>query len=150
MSQMDEPQGEKSQPLINLELNLDSVIAPAQNAVVLSSEIVDFFSNALAIADLSKKPVNTATQYKFKTPEISAADRRAMFENWIFSKVFQDLMRGLKASLEQAYFFLKLLEKPQRVRSDATLEEFLAPFRREAASLHFGPLLDLVNSKLNP
>jgi hypothetical protein len=140
----------KPRPSVNLELNLNAVIAPAQNAVVLSSEIVDFFSDAIAKADLSKKPVNTATQYKFKTPDVSAADRQAMFENWIFSKAFQDLMRGLKASLEQAYFLLELLAKPQKIKSDATLEEFLAPFRRKAALLHFGPLLDLVNSRLDP
>jgi hypothetical protein len=150
MNEMVEPDAEKTRSTINLELNLDAILVPAQNAVVLSSEIVDFFSDSVAKADLSKKPVNAATQYKFKTPDISAADRTAMYENWIFSRAFQDLLRGLKSSLEQAYFFLQLLEKPFKVSSEATLEEFLAPFRRQAATLHFGPLLDLVNSKFKP
>jgi hypothetical protein len=150
MSQTDEPEPEKPRSSVSLELNLDAVIVPAQNAVVLSSEIVDFFSDAMAKADLSKKPTNEATQYKFKIPEISAADRKAMFENWIFSKAFQDLMRGLKASLEQAYVFLELLAKPWKAKSDTTLDEFLAPFRQQAATLHFGPLLNLVNVKLDP
>jgi hypothetical protein len=146
----DPSEPEQPRPSLNLELNLDSVIIPAQNAVVLSSEIVDFFSDAMAKADLSKKPFNEATQYKFRTPEISAADRRAMYENWIFLKAFQDLMRGVRASLEQAYFFLELLSKPQMVKSDATLDEFFAPIRRKAATLNFGDLLDLVNSKFDP
>jgi hypothetical protein len=150
MSQTGEPEPEKPRSSVSLELNLDAVIAPAQNAVVLSSEIVDFFSDAIAKADLSKKPFNDATQYKFKTPEISAADRKAMYENWIFLKAFQDLMRGVRASLEQAYLFLELLSKPQQVRSDTTLEEFLAPLRRKAAMLRFGDLLDQVNSKVDP
>jgi hypothetical protein len=57
----------KPRPSMNPELNLNAVIAPAQNAVVLSSEIVDFFSDAIAKADLSKKPVNTGTQYAVLT-----------------------------------------------------------------------------------
>jgi hypothetical protein len=71
-----------------------------------------------------------------------------MFENWIFSKAFQDLLRGLKGSLEQAYIFITLLSKRHKVASSITLDAFLAPFRREAATLHFGPLLDRVNERL--
>ncbi|HEV7377276.1 MAG TPA: hypothetical protein VGN95_21345 [Pyrinomonadaceae bacterium] len=135
---------------IALSLNPVAVLLPAQNAVVLSIEIVDFFTDAVNKADLSKKPTNDATQYKFKSPQISADERRAMYENWIYSKAFQDLMRGVRASLEEAYLFLELLSKPHSAGSSTTLEEFLTPFKREAAKLQFPPLLNLVNSKLNP
>jgi hypothetical protein len=135
---------------IVLTLNLDAVLLPTQNAVVLSSEIVDFFADAVNKADLSKKPSNDATQYKFKSPEISAEERKAMYENWIYLKAFQDLMRGVRASLEEAYVALELLSKPHKTASNTTLEELLAPFRRDAAKLQFPPLLDLVNSKLIP
>jgi hypothetical protein len=149
MSQTGEPdQPSKTPPMLKLELNLDAVVVHAQNAVVLSSEIVDFIFDALGKADLSTKPANDATQYKFKSPEISAAERRAMFETWLFSKAFQDLMRGVRASLEQAYFFLELLAGPSKIKSDTTLEAFFEPFKRKAATLNFGDLLDRVNSKL--
>jgi predicted KAP-like P-loop ATPase len=137
-----------SRPAVNLTLNLDAILAPTQNAAVLSTELVDFMFDAMGKADLSKKPANDATQYKFKTPEISAAERRAMFENWLFLKGFQDLMRGVRASLEQAYLFLELLTRPQKTKSDTTLMDFLAPFRRKAAKLNFPDLLDQVNGKL--
>jgi hypothetical protein len=135
-------------PAIHLTLNLDAIIAPAQNAVVLSSEIVDFVFASFDKADLSKKPANEATRYKFKSPDVSAADRRSMYENWLFAKAFQDLMRGLRGSLEQAYFFLELLSGPTKVSSSITLEAFFAPLKKKAATLNFGDLLAQVNSKL--
>lgn len=149
MTEPGEQKEPKSQPpTLKLELNLDAIIVHAQNAVVLSSEIVDFMFDALDKADLSKKPSNETTQYKFKTPEISAADRRAMFANWMLSRAFQDLMRGVRASLEQAYFFLELLAGPRKAKSNTTLEELFEPFKRRAATLSFGDLLEQVNSKL--
>src|SRR4051794_12174628 len=140
--------GSASLPTINLHLNIDAILMHGQNVVVLTSEIVDFMFNAFETADLSKKPINEATQYKFKTPDISAADRRAMYENWLFLKSFQDLMRGVRASLEQAYFFLQILAAPHKVKSDSTLEQFLEPFKRQAEKLNFPDLLAQVNLAL--
>jgi hypothetical protein len=143
-----EPIGSNNKPAIHLTLNLDAIIAPVQNAVVLSSEIVDFVFAAFDCADLSKKPVNEATRYKFNSPSVSATERRSMYENWLFSKAFQDLMRGLRGSLEQAYFFLELLGGPTKVRSSITLDAFFAPLKKKAATLSFGDLLARVNTKL--
>jgi len=103
MSQDGSEPASHERPKVALELNLGAIIAPAQNAVVLASEIVDFVSGAMQGADLSKKPVNQGLQYRFKSPEISATERRAMYESWLYSKAFQDLLRGLKGSLELAY-----------------------------------------------
>jgi len=77
----------------------------------------------------------------------------------------QPVGRSLQAEEERELcrycFLLGLLEEPFRSSryKDGplmvpaprhTLEELLAPFKREAAKLQFRPLLDLVNSKLNP
>jgi hypothetical protein len=135
-------------PQVALELNLGAIIAPAQNAVVLASEIVDFVSGAMGSTDLSKKSDNQELQYRFKSPAISAQERRAMYESWLYSKAFQDLLRGLKGSLELAYVFVNLLSRSHRTASNTTIEDFLAPFKKEAATLHFGPLLDKLNERL--
>jgi hypothetical protein len=144
-----EPTGaDTGRPSIQITLNSDAIIAPAQNAVVLNSEIVELVFDAFGKIDLSVKPSNDSTKYKFKSPEISAADRRSIYENWLFSKAFQDLMRGLRGSLEQAYFFLELLDGPKKISSSASLEEFFAPLKKKAATLSFGDLLAQVNSRL--
>jgi hypothetical protein len=140
----DEP---KERPKLLLQLNLDAILAPAHIATVTSSEVVDLFFNAMASADLSKKPENDATQYKFKSPEQSAEDRRSAFESWIFSKAFQDLMRGVRGSLEQAFFFQQL-SNIKEVKSNITLDDLLAPLRKRASDLTFPDLLEKVNARL--
>jgi len=137
----------KERPKLQLQLNLDAILAPAHIATVTSSEVVDLFFNAMTSADLSKKPENDATRYKFKSPEQSAESRRAAFESWIFSKAFQDLMRGVRGSLEQAYFFQEL-SKTKEVKSDITLDDLLAPFYKRASDLSFPDLLEKVNASL--
>lgn len=134
-------------PRLALQLNLDTILAPAHIAVVTTGEIADFFFNAMRDADLSKKPENDKTQYKFKSPEWSDQDRRTAFESWIYAKAFQDLMRGVRGSLEQTYLFQEIIQLKQ-ARSDTTLEQLLAPFRKRAADLKFPRLLDEVNSRL--
>ncbi len=135
-------------PLLKLELNLDAIIAPGQSAVVLCSEIVDFLYNAMSGADLSQKPSNKANRYKFNSPEISADDRRAAFETWTISKAFHELMRGLRASIEQAHLILQVIGKVHKVGSASTLDDFLAPFKREAEKMNFVDLLDRVETHL--
>jgi hypothetical protein len=131
-----------------LVVNVDSILSHTQSAVVLSSEIVDFMLNAMSTADLQNKPHNPETSYKFTSPAISAADRRAMFENWLFSKAFADLMRGVRASLEDAYVVLQMFPGPHRVLAGSTLEQAFAPFRDSAAKMRFPQLLSGVNEKL--
>jgi hypothetical protein len=63
-------------PQLQLTLNPDAIRAPTLRAVVLSSEIVDFLYEAMAKADLSKKPSNDVTRYKFVSPDIAAVTRR--------------------------------------------------------------------------
>ena len=140
----DEP---KERPKLQLQLNLDAILAPAHIATVTSSEVVDLFFNAMASADLSKKPENDATRYKFKSPEQSADDRRSAFESWIFSKAFQDLMRGVRGSLEQAFFFQEL-SNIKEVKSSITLDDLLAPLYKRASDLTFPNLLEKVNARL--
>lgn len=143
----EESQLNDERPRIKLQLNLDAILAPAHIAVVTSSEIVDFFFNAMRDADLSKKPENEKTQYKFKSHEQSAQDRRTTFESWVYAKAFQDLMRGVRGSLEETYLFQEIIQLKE-AKSSTTLEQLLAPFRKRAADFNFPRLLDEVNRRL--
>jgi hypothetical protein len=145
---MSEPPPETEPVRIPLELNLNAIVEPTQRAVVLCSELVDFVGAAIGASDLSKKPLNEGLQYRFTSPPISADDRRSLYEGWLYSKTFQDIMRGLKGSLEQAYLAINLLSRTHKVASGSTIDAFLAPLIKEAATLHFGPLLERVNERL--
>jgi hypothetical protein len=138
-------------PKVHLTLDANAIAAPVHAAAVVCREIVDFNFNAMAKADLSKKPPGiegTFFVFDVKGPDLTAADRRALYESWILAKAFQDLMRGVRASLEQSYLFIELLFGPRSVKSDSTLDDFVAPFLEKAAKKNFPDLLGYVNSKL--
>jgi len=58
------------------------------------------------------------------------------------------MLRGIRASLEEAYLALSMLSGKQRVPSGTTLNDFLSGLRSEADKMNFEDLLDTVNSKL--
>jgi hypothetical protein len=119
------------------------------SAVVASSEIVNFHFNALSGADLSKSSEPSDLMYKFPAPELTATERLAMHENWILGKAFQELLRAVRHALEDAHVYIALLTKTHKVRSNATLLEFLKPFQSKAAGLRFPDLLKAVNETLD-
>lgn len=73
-----------------------------------------------------------------------------MHESWILAKAFQDLLRAVRRALEEAHILTALLVKEHKVRSSATLSEFLSPLQSKAARLKFPDLLAAVNEKLDP
>jgi hypothetical protein len=139
-------------PAVHLTLDANAVAAPVHTAAVICREVVDFYFDAMANADLSKVPPNVESsffRFDLKGPDLTAADRRALHESWILAKVFQDLMRGVRASLEQAFLFIEILSRPSHsVRSDSTLDDFVEPFLNGAAKQNFPDLLQAVNSGL--
>jgi hypothetical protein len=139
-------------PTVNLTLDANAVAAPVHSAAVVCREIVDFYFDAMANADLLKVPPRVEdTFFRFdpKGPDLTAAERRAMHESWILAKVFQDLMRGARASLEQAFLFIELVARPRHsIKSDSTLDDFLQPFLDSATKKNFPDLLKAVNTGL--
>jgi len=135
---------------LELELNPAHLASIIDNAIVISSEIVNFHFSALASADLTQPAKAADARYRFQTPAISAADRRAMQECWILAKAFQELLRAVRHSLEEAYVFVALLTGKHKIKSSATLSECQKPFKSKAAGLRFPDLLDAVNDKLDP
>ena len=142
----------KTRPVVQLNLDVNAVAAPAHIAAWTCREIVDFYFDAMTKADLSKKPPgveNVFFRFDVRSPDLTAESRRVLYESWILAKAFQDLMRGVRASLEQAYLFTELISCPRReVKSDSTLDELIAPFLERANNLKFPALLAEVNSRL--
>lgn len=135
-----------------LELKCDSsrLAAIIDNAVIATSEIVNFHFNALSDADLSKPALRSEATFNIKGPELSVEQRGALHENWILARAFHELLRAVRYSLEEAHIFVVLLTKTHKIKSCATLSEFLRPFRTKAANLPFPQLLAAVNEKLDP
>jgi hypothetical protein len=142
----------EGRPTVHLTLDANAVAAPVHAAAAACREVVDFCFDAMAKADLSKKPPgveNVFFRFDVRGPELTAEGRRYLYESWILAKAFQDLMRGVRASLEQAYLFVELVTSPRReVRSDSTLDDLTAPILETASGMKFPQLLNQVNSRL--
>jgi hypothetical protein len=80
---------------------------------------------------------------------MSAEERRALHETWVLLKAFQDLTRGVRASLEGAYFVSEMVAAGHiRVKTETTLEDLLRPFQKKANEMNFPDLLAAVNERL--
>ena len=143
---------EENRPSIQITLHPDGVAAPSQTAAAVCREVVDFYLDAVGKADLTPRPPapeDAFFRFNVQGPNLSEAQRRALYENWILAKAFQDLMRGVRASLEEAFLFVELLAVGQmKATSNSTVDDVIAPFRNDAAKRNFPPLLAHVNSKL--
>jgi len=143
---------DESRPAIQITLHPNGVAAPSEAAALVCREVVDFYLDAVGKADLAARPPvpeDAFFRFEIKGPALSEAERRALYENWILAKAFQDLMRGVRASLEEAFLFVKLFSIGQmKATSNSTLDDIMAPFRNDAARRNFPPLLAHVNSKL--
>jgi hypothetical protein len=128
---------ENVNPKVELNLDASRLTAIIDSAVITSIEVVNLYFQALATANLENPADTAGGMYRFTSPQITAAQRRAMHENWILAKAFQDLLRAVRLALEKAHVYVSLLTMVHTVKTDATLLEFMAPFQRKAAKTKF-------------
>jgi hypothetical protein len=141
-----------SQPQhIQLTLHGNAVVAPALRAIEQSIEIVSFCLVALEQADLSKPIEFEASRFqmKFANSDASTESRKAEYVNWILSRGFQELARGIRQMLEEAFFYNSMIEfsesKLPQTRTWGELQERMSEFREAATRASFPELMKLVN-----
>jgi hypothetical protein len=142
-----EKMDERNENQIRVTLHKDGVAAPAHQATRLAYEVVATCLTGLAEGDLEKpKLPNVFIQYGFGRPELTSDEHRALYESWLLAKGFQDVVRGVRATLEEAAFYLAMLAwKPSRI----TRQEFeygVQRIKKHAAGRPFPKLLEEVNS----
>jgi hypothetical protein len=135
-------------PSIQLSFNPNRFSTIIDSAVLNANEVVNFYFRELDRADLSEPVEPANVRFRLNGPNMDAAARRAMHENWILSKAFQELIRALRHALEDAHVFISVLTKKHRISSGSTVDGFLSDFRRKAAGLQFPDLLAKVNDLL--
>jgi|SRR5665213_2244576 len=137
-------------PRLHLELNPNRLSEIVGSAVFASTEVVNLHFRALATENLDESLESSGVVFKFKGPDLDQDQRRAMHESWILGKAFQELLRAVRHTLEEAYVMAVLLTQEHKIRSDGTLANFLKPFQRKATDLSFPDLLATVNKLLDP
>jgi hypothetical protein len=135
---------------LQITLNASGVAAAAQRAAWQCCEIVTFCLQSAAASDLSKQPeiVTNALAYKFTGPDMTAAERFGLYENWMLAKGFHELARGVRESLEEAIFYIELLKSQQTHTTWSEFQIKIAAIRKRAGRLPFPALLTEVNAGL--
>ena len=137
-------------PPLEITLNPNGVAEPAQRVVNIASHVVGTALRALAKDDLSPPEMKGSHWgYQFVGLEMTDAERRETFQNWILSKGFQDLARGVRETLEEAVFYLAMIKRKPGETTIAALEADMAAIRAGAAKLQFPKLLEDVNAGLS-
>jgi len=135
---------------LEINLNANGVAAPAQRAAWQCSEIVTFCLQSAAASDLSKQPeiVTNVMAYKFTGPDMTAAERFGLYENWLLAKGFHELARGVHESLEEAILYIEVLKHQQTQTTWGEFQAHVAAIKKRAGRLTFPALLAEVNAGL--
>lgn len=131
---------------LQVTLNADGVTAPLVRAVRDTVETIGLALSALATANLSEAPSipDAFPQFRYGTEQRSTEERKAAYTAWLLSKGFQDLSRGIREMLEEAYLYVGMYKM---VGQSATWGDVEAR-RKEASDLKFPPLLAKINAEL--
>lgn len=139
----DEPQ------TLEMTLNPNGVAQPANRAVAVATNSVGISLRALENDDLSPPDMRSAQfGYKFPDLEMTADERREDLRNWLLSKGFQDLARGIRETLEEAVFYLEMVKMEAGLTTWDRVQAHMATIRSSAAKPNFPDLLADVNEGL--
>ena len=134
---------------IQITLNKDGVAASLQRVTLLASHVVGTSLRALDNDDLSPPEMKAGfVHLGFGNLAMSEDERRQMFRNWILSKGFQDLARGVRETLEEAIFYIELTKLQAGATTWGQLQAHMAAIRSKASRPKFPELLEEVNAGL--
>ena len=137
---------------LEIRLNPNGVAEPAQRAVIETARAVGTFLRSLAGDDLA--PVEPGQQgaewgYRFEGVEYSPDEWRGVLERWVLAKGFQDLARGIRETLEEAHFYLTMIQLPNGQQTTVgEIQEIMAEARARAARPKFPDLMAQVSDGL--
>lgn len=132
-----------------LRINPNGVAAPAQQVAMAAAHVVSTCLDALAGLELTEpRHVSETMGYRFSGPEMTSENRRAAYQNWLLAMGFQDLLRGVRQSLEEAILYLSIAREPPRETTWAQVEREIEEIRKRASGLNFPTLLSEVHSGL--
>jgi len=113
-------------------------------------EVVSIGADALQRADFANLPKMEEVFFsmQFSGPVEDQEARRAQHLNWLFAKGFQELARGIRQSLEEAYLYVTLIKTPNGLTTLAAVQKTIADARSRANELYFPDLLSAVGDGL--
>lgn len=134
---------------VQITLNPSGVIAPALNALRKTIEVVSLCLAALEKGDLSVPPpiCGVGMQLSFASETRDVDERQNIYKQWVLTRGFHELARGLRLSLEEAYLYVGVA-KLHGTTTWGRLQEQIAGLKTEANIATFPALVGKVNEAL--
>lgn len=138
---------------VNMTFNKDAVVGPANAAMITVGEVLAIACPALDAADLSRSipiPVGTMN-WELGANDLDAEIKGRMYKNFLFSRALQEIARGVRRSMEEAYGYARLVVRSRTLRTWGdfqNFQEFQEAVRVEAAQANFPDLMAGVNAVL--
>lgn len=137
--------------LFRLEVRLDpnGVLAPTARVLATASHVVSSSIAALSAAPLADAGCSIAGfGLSFPDPFSSREERLLAYQSWLLAKGFQDLVRGVRETLEEAAFYCDMVDYlPVRV-SPKEFDRYVAKVKRNNGYLNNPKLLQKIQARL--
>lgn len=133
--------------VIKLTLNKDGVAAPAVHAAEAATNVVRWTIPALKVADIANPPPMGFAAFEINSPD-GPDEKRRRYISWILGRAFQDLARGVRETLEQAYIYTMALRLVPEVTTYGELVSGITEIKQRANRLNFPMLMQAVEAQL--
>lgn len=132
-----------SEVKLQIRLNADGVVAPALRAMRDSTEVVAISLHAVEGCDPGNLPGMPGAFFglHFDGPLDDPEARKATYRNWLLSKGFQEISRGVRESLEEALVYIEVLKLGSFRTTWGEFERQWSEVRRRANRLNLPDLL---------
>lgn len=131
-----------------IKIDLDAVVRPARWGATLSAEVMGWALNHVSEGDWrAPSPIKGHTmQFALSMPAIPPEQRAELYRTWLLDRAFQELQRGLRATLELAYLAASVIRL--RKTTYGEFQAFEIVKRKWAQRAKFAELLAAVNALL--
>ncbi|MBL6428412.1 MAG: hypothetical protein HOY44_12860 [Maritimibacter sp.] len=135
---------------LRLRFNLEGISAPAMKAMQLASDTVMAALPALDAFDVTGEPQieGTGIQLRFRQAGMSDDDWREQCKSFVVRKAFQELAKGLKESLDEAYSLIHMTRLDWGNIDTAGIMAKREELGRKANRANVPTILDWVNGEL--
>jgi hypothetical protein len=131
---------------VRLTLNPNGVVAPALTSLRNTLEVVSICFPAIDSAN-AVPPLGSGMELVFEPKAANMEERRPVYKQWLLSKGFHELAKGVRQSLEEAYLYLEI-PKNEGVTTWGGLQTHISGIKKKANDADFPKLMGLVNEGL--
>lgn len=138
-------------PILEIRLDRAAAMAPAILSIRNSLEAVAISLRAIEETKFSEIPPipGASQQFSIGIKDESEDVRRQHLRDWLLTKGVQEISRGLRATLEEAYLYVSTIALSGIHISPQDFQAQIEKFRQTGNKLKFPQLLEEVDSRLS-